>query len=191
MRPQSCFGTLGMTACLTVAILLAEVAWGGQFHLRGPEPTPKRSTPTRIVYPEPSLRHATPRYEAEFPDKAFEQLRRLPEEPLPPGQENLLVGLYPMPLGSTDVRAMIDLVESTIAADTWDTVGGMGAMRAVPEANALVICQTPAVHKQIIALLKASCDADLETGGEQAAAELIRGLDGVEGTDPYGKPGLR
>jgi len=169
-------------------------------------------------------------------------------------EARLISGVYPLPTQVVARRLghLLDTIQSTIAADSWDIVGGMGAARAVPEANALVICQTPAVHKQIIALLKASCDADLEAGGGQAAAErptrvhrirdaaiakdiasrlislcndalgdagdpdaavellavdrivirsasrpfhvyaaeLIRGLDGVEGTDPYGKPTL-
>lgn len=167
-------------------------------------------------------------------------------------EARLISGVYPLPTQviARRIEHLLDTIQSTIAADSWDIVGGSGAIRAAPEANALVISQTLPVHKEIIALLKVSFDADLEAGGEQAAAErpirihrirdaaiaediasrlvavcngalgargdpaasvtllgddrivvqsasrpfhvyaaeLIRGLDGVEETDTYGKP---
>jgi hypothetical protein len=167
-------------------------------------------------------------------------------------ESRLLLGVYPLPTQLTARRTeqVIGTIHETVAAETWDVVGGIGAIRAVPEANALVISQTFPVHQEIVALLRATFDADLDADddGQPAerpirvhrvrdpaiakevaanlaalcnaalagdadptavvtllgedriviqsasrpfqvyATELIRGLDGVEETDAYGKP---
>jgi hypothetical protein len=167
-------------------------------------------------------------------------------------ESRLLLGVYPLPTQMIARRAerLISTIHDTVAIESWDVVGGIGAIRTVPEANALVIAQTFPVHREIIALLRATFDADLDAGDDRQpaarpirvhrihdpavaqaiatnlvslcnealaddadptavvkllgedrivvqsasrpfqvyATELIRGLDGVEETDAFGKP---
>ena len=218
------------------------------------EPVPPPPPPPRVRHPQPSLRHATPRYEATYavPPADAALLRRL-DEPLPEGgirlpenatlldledwlsqqakvrvridwraledagleaetplettqvlggdlrtalrallddidlatlvehgtllvttaeaaEETLTVGFYPLPtqVDPGHLQTLIDLVQSTIAADTWDTVGGMGAIRPAEEANALAISQTQAVHAELLAFMRTGFDADLATEGGPA-----------------------
>lgn len=212
-----------------------------------PQP-PAAPRPPRIVHPEPSLRHATPRYEADFPAgesiRAFYDLlerpiagnrleldeaplrdvqqwiakasgmsaeidhRRLEDagldadvpcttlvargsfadafkqvlDPLEleviPDRGRLLittreraedtpvVGLYPLPLGCTDLGALIDLIQSSVAADTWDTVGGPGSIRPHDDLQQLVISHSIIAHRDILALMR-SLDA-FDPGGTAA-----------------------
>jgi len=249
MRTQSCVNALGVPAGLTVAILLAEAAWGSPINQR---PKPEAPTPTRVVHPEPSLRHATPRYAAELP-AACEALLRLLDHPLPPDglqledtplqdlaswlqttfgtrveidvqaiqdwgldsdtpltasienvslgsaleqvlrpldlgimpaagrvtittrerlETNLFVGIYPMPLGSTDLRAMIDIVQSTVAMETWDIVGGQASIRPHDERTLLVISQTSDRHREVLELMR-SLDA---FGPDEPARDAVRSV---------------
>lgn len=50
-------------------------------------------------------------------------------------------------------RELIELIEATIAPQTWDTVGGNGAVRYWSPGHALVVRQTGDVHEQITRLL--------------------------------------
>ncbi len=52
-----------------------------------------------------------------------------------------------------DFDTLIDLITSTIAPDTWDEVGGAGAIEPFPTNLSLVISQTQDVHEQIADLL--------------------------------------
>ncbi|MHB8956277.1 MAG: type II secretion system protein GspD [Pirellulaceae bacterium] len=52
-----------------------------------------------------------------------------------------------------DFDTLIELVTSTIAPDTWDEVGGAGAIEPFPVNLSLVISQTQEVHEQIADLL--------------------------------------
>ncbi|MHB8969733.1 MAG: type II secretion system protein GspD [Pirellulaceae bacterium] len=53
-----------------------------------------------------------------------------------------------------DFDTLIDLVTSTIAPDSWDEVGGAGAIEPFPVNLSLVISQTQEVHEQIADLLE-------------------------------------
>lgn len=227
------------------------------------EPMPP--PPPRFRHPQPSLRHATPRYEASYNVPAGDAalLRRL-EEPLPPGgillveqatlldledwlsqraklpvrldwrafeemgldaetslpvnqveggglraaltelldgidltvivkhgaltittketaEANLVIGFYPLPTQITagNLQPLIDLIQSTVAADTWDTVGGPGAIRAAEEANSLAITQTYDKHAEILALMRQEFDADLVPDAARAAGQVPTRVYGI------------
>lgn len=53
-----------------------------------------------------------------------------------------------------DFDTLMELITSTIAPDTWDEVGGAGAMEPYPTNLSLVISQTQEVHEQIADLLE-------------------------------------
>ncbi len=87
--------------------------------------------------------------------------------------EQLLVGVYPLPTHFGEgVGVLIDTIQSIIAAETWETVGGQGAIRFVPEANALGISQTLDTHMQILAFMRATFDADLVARPDHAPGQL-------------------
>jgi general secretion pathway protein D len=48
----------------------------------------------------------------------------------------------------------MDLIRTTIAQDTWDTIGGRGAMKPFETNLSLVVSQTQEVHEQIANLLE-------------------------------------
>ncbi len=52
-----------------------------------------------------------------------------------------------------DFDTLIELITSTIAPDTWDEVGGAGAIESFPTNLSLVISQTQEVHEKIADLL--------------------------------------
>jgi general secretion pathway protein D len=52
-----------------------------------------------------------------------------------------------------DFDTLIDLITSTIAPQTWDTVGGPGSIEGFPTNLSLVVSQTQDVHEQIADLL--------------------------------------
>ncbi len=87
--------------------------------------------------------------------------------------EQLLVGAYPLPtqLGE-GVGGFVDTIQSIIAAETWETVGGQGAIRFIPEANALGISQTLDTHMQILAFMRATFDSDLVARPGHAPGQL-------------------
>lgn len=76
-------------------------------------------------------------------------------------QNHPIIVSYPLPRGFGDSRLpdmqpMIDLIQSTVAASTWDCAGGMGTIRPL-EASAfplLVVSQTSDVHDEIETLLR-------------------------------------
>ncbi len=53
-----------------------------------------------------------------------------------------------------DFDTLIELITSTIAPDTWDEVGGAGAIEPYPMTLSLVISQTQEVHEEIANLLE-------------------------------------
>ncbi len=69
----------------------------------------------------------------------------------------------PQPLGyapgsmggatQADFDTLIDLITSTIAPQSWDTVGGPGSIEGFPTNLSLVVSQTQEVHEQIADLL--------------------------------------
>ena len=55
--------------------------------------------------------------------------------------------------GQQNFQPLIDLIQSTVAADTWDNVGGRGAIRPFDTNLSLVISATQEVHDEIADLL--------------------------------------
>ncbi len=53
-----------------------------------------------------------------------------------------------------DFQSLIGLIQSTVAADTWDTVGGPGAIQPFATNLSLVVSQTQEVHEEIADLLE-------------------------------------
>ena len=53
-----------------------------------------------------------------------------------------------------DFQSLIDLIQSTVQAPTWDTVGGPGAIKSFETNLSLVISQTQEVHEEIADLLE-------------------------------------
>jgi hypothetical protein len=74
----------------------------------------------------------------------------------------------------SDYDTLIDLITSTIAPTTWETVGGPGSIQGMPYQNVdvIVLSQTDEVHEQISLLL-----------------EKLRSVPGAKAAD--GKPPLR
>lgn len=56
---------------------------------------------------------------------------------------------------STIEQQLIDMITSTIAPDSWESVGGNGAIRYYPVGMALVVTQAEDVHEQVADLLSA------------------------------------
>lgn len=81
-------------------------------------------------------------------------------------EEDLVVRVYPVAdffagSGSGDFvhrvgfQELVETIASTVAPETWDTVGGQGSMRLVPAAGAMAVSQTREVHEGIEHLLYA------------------------------------
>lgn len=88
-------------------------------------------------------------------------------------EEHLVIGCYPLPT-VFDQRELTEVIQLSCAADTWDTVGGPGAIRCLLVTNELVISQTMEVHEQITELLT-RFDADLGPAGvAKGAAVALR-----------------
>jgi len=89
-------------------------------------------------------------------------------------EETLTVGFYPFPsqLDQGNVQPLVEMIHATVAADTWDVVGGPGAIRVAEEANALAISHTQAVHAEILAFMRTGFDADLATDGDRKAGQI-------------------
>jgi general secretion pathway protein D len=74
-----------------------------------------------------------------------------------PGGTNAPITTGPGGMGGAalaDFQSLIDLIETTVAPDTWDTVGGPGSISPFPTNLSLVISQTQEVHEQISDLLE-------------------------------------
>ncbi|MGB9688696.1 hypothetical protein, partial [Thermogutta sp.] len=74
-----------------------------------------------------------------------------------PGGANAPITTGPGGMGGAalaDFESLIDLIETTVAPDTWDTVGGPGSISPFPTNLSLVISQTQEVHEQISDLLE-------------------------------------
>ena len=56
--------------------------------------------------------------------------------------------------GQQNFQPLIDLIQSTVAAESWDTVGGPGAIRPFDTNLSLVVSQTQEVHDEIADLLE-------------------------------------
>lgn len=91
-------------------------------------------------------------------------------------EANLDVRLYLFPFGydcdAAGVLVVVDLIQSTVAADTWDTVGGPGAIRPMDAgpATQLVVSTTHEVHEEVESLLRSLHEQALaEFGGPEDA----------------------
>lgn len=86
--------------------------------------------------------------------------------------ERLVPRMYPVPcgLGAADADALVDLVQSTVDVDTWETVGGFAVIRFLgpPGSPLMVITQTLAGHDRVESLLATIHDRGL---AEYAAAD--------------------
>ena len=56
--------------------------------------------------------------------------------------------------GQQNFQPLIDLIQSTVAQDSWDTTGGPGAIRPFETNLSLVVSQTQEVHEEIANLLE-------------------------------------
>ena len=83
-----------------------------------------------------------------------------------------------------DYDTLIELITSTIQHDSWDEVGGPGAIEASPfgDAEMLTIAQSYQVHKQIDILLASIREITKKTSGpglpirEQPPIGMIGGM---------------
>jgi len=53
-----------------------------------------------------------------------------------------------------DFQSLIDLIQNTVAPQTWNTVGGQGAIQPFPTNLSIVVSQTQEVHDEIADLLQ-------------------------------------
>ncbi len=83
--------------------------------------------------------------------------------------------LYPI-LPGNDPEEVRDLIESMIAPETWDSVGGFATVRPLPAGfgSGLVVSQTEENHERIAALLGGIDRAIWNRAGEAAAARVVR-----------------
>jgi hypothetical protein len=98
----------------------------------------------------------------------------------------LQVFLYPV-LPGADPAEVRDMVEATVAPETWDTVGGSGTVRLLPAAvgTGIVVAQTEENHERIAALLRGLDRAIWEADGDAAhPARIMR-------THPVADPEIR
>ncbi len=56
--------------------------------------------------------------------------------------------------GQADFQSLIDLIQNTVGAGTWDTTGGPGAIRPFDTNLSIVVSQTQEVHEEIADLLQ-------------------------------------
>lgn len=54
----------------------------------------------------------------------------------------------------TDFDSIIDKITSTVAPNTWNSVGGEGSIEPYPKGHAIVVRQSEEVHKQIAKMCK-------------------------------------
>ncbi len=84
---------------------------------------------------------------------------------------HFIVGVYPVPFHDK-CGTLIDAIQSTVAIERWDVVGGQGVIRFVPEANALVISQTLDVHMDIVGFMRATFEEDFGVGSDDATGQV-------------------
>lgn len=80
---------------------------------------------------------------------------------------------------SLDFTQLIDLIETTIAPESWSSVGGPGAISEFDNAEAMVISQTRKVHREIEGLL--------------ATLRKVKGLPGIDSSSsrPTASPRIK
>ncbi len=90
-----------------------------------------------------------------------------------------------------DYDAIMELIEASIAPETWDMVGGCGSMRGSTfgSGKLLVISQTYQVHQQVEALLRTLKSLARNSAGEVVAP--VRKKVKPQLSKSYGNPGSR
>jgi len=73
--------------------------------------------------------------------------------------ENPTIVSYPV-VWSCDYQSLIDLIQQTIAPQSWNTVGENGALLPYPLYNEIFISQTEEVHEEILDLFRNIIDTD-------------------------------
>ena len=73
--------------------------------------------------------------------------------------EHIIVVCYPV-AWSDDYQTLIDLIQNTVAPQTWNTVAGAGVIQPYPLNNEIVISQTTEVHDEILDLFRNIIDID-------------------------------
>ena len=73
--------------------------------------------------------------------------------------EHIINVCYPVAWGD-DYQSLIDLIQNTVAPETWNTVAGLGAIQPYPLNNEIVISQTTEVHDEILDLFRNIIDID-------------------------------
>ncbi len=76
-----------------------------------------------------------------------------------------------------DFTQLVDLIETTIAPESWSSVGGPGAISAFDNAEAIVVSTTCRSHREIEGLL--------------ATLRKVKGLQGIDSTGSRLNPGQR
>lgn len=76
---------------------------------------------------------------------------------------------------NVDYDSLIEVIKATIAPDSWDDVGGPGAIDALDNAAALVVLQTLEVHRALQGLLRALREARQRQGIPALAISPARG----------------
>ncbi len=99
--------------------------------------------------------------EARMAARMYSKVYNVPDLVVPiPDSDNLLSSKgdggtqFPGQDVAPDFDTIIELITSTIAPDSWEDVGGPGAIEAFPPNRSLVVSQTDDVHEQISNLLK-------------------------------------
>src|SRR5262249_6529468 len=64
-----------------------------------------------------------------------------------------LAGKDAQAAGGADYDSLIEVITSVVHPDSWDDVGGPGAVDSFENAGALIVSQTRDVHRQVEALL--------------------------------------
>jgi hypothetical protein len=83
--------------------------------------------------------------------------------------ENLSVVLYPVPWGY-DLTSLIDVVQNTVAPETWNAVGGPGAIQRAD--RFLCVAQTEEIHDEVRRFLERLIEVEfLQVEGSEAVTK--------------------
>ena len=74
--------------------------------------------------------------------------------------ENTTIVSYPVAWSGDGHQSLIDLIQQTIAPQSWNTVGGNGSIQSYLLINEIVISQTEEVHEEILDLFRNIIDTD-------------------------------
>ena len=74
--------------------------------------------------------------------------------------ENLTIVSYPVVWMNGDFMSIIDVIQQTIAPQSWNAVGGSGSIQPYALNNEIIISQTEEVHEEILGLFRNIIDKD-------------------------------